>query len=121
MLYDVVWGLGKPSSTILSVFFNIVQRGGGGGSNPYKKLQHTCSKRGGAFSTKTDKMVKDGFPQGGAEFSMTTTQEEIFPKPEHIYFVVRPGSRPDDYDPIWLIQLIIIWPQRVDADASIDV
>ena len=29
MLYDVVWGLGKPSSTILSVFFNIVQRGGG--------------------------------------------------------------------------------------------
>ena len=25
MLYDVVWGLGKPSSTILSVFFNIVQ------------------------------------------------------------------------------------------------
>ena len=41
--------------------------------------------------------------------------------PEHIYFVVRPGSRPDDYDPIWLIQLIIIWPQRVDADASIDV
>ena len=36
-----------------------------------------------------------------------------------IYFAVRPGSRPDDYDPIWLIQLIIIWPQRVDADASI--
>ena len=87
MLYDVVWGLGKPSSTILSVFFNIVQRGGGGQTH-IKKLQHTCSKRGGAFSTmlkKTDKMVKDGFPQGGAEFSMTTTQEEIFPKLPNIF------------------------------------